>query len=347
MDAPQPRAISDVIATLPEEVYANSTARGLLWVARDLLVYAALLVALALVDTWWLLPPLWALAGLATAGLFILGHDAAHGSLFSSQRLCYAVGQFCMLPGLHVYEAWRLGHNRIHHAHTARQGMDYVWHPSTAEEFREMSRLQRLAHRFKWSWLGAGAYYGWDIWWKNMMRFEPPRKIAAGVRRDRGIVWTWAAVASLAWLGLGAWVYGSAAGAAWMWLKVFALPFVAWNYTIGWVVYVHHIAPDIAWRTKRDWDRFAGQMEGTTVLYVPRWINFFMHNIFLHVPHHVDMRIPFYHLSDAAEIIVRNFPEAVRERRYRWSDYLRTTRRCKLFDFDGGRWLGYREALSE
>ena len=346
MHTPRPQTISDVIAVLPANVYENPTARGLRWVVRDLLVYAALLAALALVDSWWLLLPLWLLAGLAISGLFILGHDAAHGSLFESKRLCYALGQLCMLPSLHVYEAWCLGHNRIHHAHTVRQSMDYVWHPVTAEEFRGMNRRERLAHRIKWSWLGAGLYYGWDIWWKSMLRFEPPRKIAADVRRDRRSVGAYAALASLVCLGLGAWSYGSAAGAAWMWFKLFGAPFLVFNYVIGWAVYVHHIAPDIVWRTRREWDRIAGQLEGTTVLHMPRWMNFFMHNIFLHVAHHVDMRIPFYQLPRASEAISSAFRGAIRERRYRLSDYIRTTRQCKLFDFDAGRWLTYREALS-
>jgi hypothetical protein len=41
---------------------------------------------------------------------------------------------------------------------------------------------------------------------------------------------------------------------------------------------------------------------------------------------------------------VANFGDVVRERRWRMSDYLRTTRACKLFDFDEGRWYTYEEA---
>ena len=50
--------------------------------------------------------------------------------------------------------------------------------------------------------------------------------------------------------------------------------------------------------------------------------------------------------ESAFQAITEAFRGAVRERRYRWLDYVRTTRRCKLFDFDAGRWLTYREALS-
>ena len=44
-------------------------------------------------------------------------------------------------------------------------------------------------------------------------------------------------------------------------------------------------------------------VEGTTNLRIPRVFNFFLHNIFVHVPHHVDARIPFHQLPAAAEAI--------------------------------------------
>jgi len=333
--------IASVIEVLPDHVYDNPTALGLLYFARDVAIYAGLVALLVAVDSPFLLVPLWIVTALAVSALFIIGHDAAHGALFSSKRLNYVIGQAAMLPSLHVYEAWVFGHNRIHHGHTVREIMDYVWHPATPEAYRAMTPMQRLMHRVKWSWLGAGVYYSWDIWWKNMMRFQAPAKIAADVKRDRGIVWAYAAVVNVGLLAAGAAVYGGLGGALWMWFKVFAVPFVLWNYVIAIAVYVHHIAPDIAWQSRREWTRFKGQMEGTTILHVPAWVNFFMHNIMLHVPHHVDMRIPFYRLPEACAAIKAHFGDVVRERDFRFSDYLRTTRACKLYDFETHSWRGY------
>ena len=76
------------------------------------------------------------------SGLFIIGHDAAHEALFKSRRLNSIVGHVAMLPSWHVYEAWVLGHNRVHHGHTVREGMDFVWHPVTPEQYAAMSRSQ-------------------------------------------------------------------------------------------------------------------------------------------------------------------------------------------------------------
>jgi omega-6 fatty acid desaturase (delta-12 desaturase) len=107
---------------------------------------------------------------------------------------------------------------------------------------------------------------------------------------------------------------------------------------------VHHIAPDIEWQPRALWTKFKGQMHGTTILRVPRVLDLFFHHIFLHVPHHVDMRIPFYRLPEAADAILRNFPDVVREKRLSLRDYLQSVRRCKLYDFDRGVWLTYGEA---
>ena len=127
--------LADVIRKIPERCYHNPTAKGLVYTARDFAVYGLIIAGLFATDTWWLLVPLWALAGLAVAGLFVLGHDAAHGALFQSKRLNTWVARTAMLPAAHVREAWALGHNRIHHGHTVQQGMDFVWHPVTVEEF--------------------------------------------------------------------------------------------------------------------------------------------------------------------------------------------------------------------
>ncbi len=291
---PQPAAtpdeptLADVIRVVPERCHRNPTAKGLAYVARDFALYGLVVVALLATDTWWILIPLWLVAG----------------ALFASKRLNRMVARAAMLPAAHVREAWDLGHNRIHHGHTVQQGMDFVWHPVTVEEWKAMPGWQRLRHRVEWSAIGAGFYYGRQVWWNKMMRFTPPEKWAARIRRDKIEVLIALAVSAVA---IGA---------------------------IGWLQH-----DSIRWHQRRAWSKFKGQMEGTTILRTPRFMTVFFHNIFVHVPHHVDMRIPFYELPAAATAIRDAFPETVRERRLSMLSYLRTTRRCKLYDFERGVWL--------
>lgn len=340
-EKPPARTLGEVIKALPPECYENPTWKGLAYLLRDWVVYGSVAAGLLWFDHPLVLIPLWLLSALAISALFILGHDAAHGALFKSARLNYVLGQLAMLPALHVYEAWVFGHNRLHHGHTVRREMDFVWHPLAPEQYAALPTWRKLLHRVEWSALGAGLYYLLEVYWKKMIWFTPPEKIRPGYRRDLAIVAGFLALQSAGLVAAGAAVYGTAAGALWMWVKVFLVPWVLWNYTIGAVVYVHHIDDAIAWHARRDWTKFKGQMEGTTIFRVPRWINFFFHNIMIHVPHHVDMRIPFYGLPRAGETILERFGDVVQERRFGLRDYLRSTRACKLYDFDRGRWTGY------
>ena len=333
---PRPTNLKPVIAGIPEHSYERSTARGLGLIVRDLVFYGVAIAGLLLTDRWYLLLPLWALAGIATAGLFVLGHDAAHGALFDSSRLNAIVGRLTMLPSLHATEVWVFGHNRVHHGHTLRQGMDFVWHPSTVAEYEAMSKFERLRHRLEWGPFGAGAYYLREVWFNKMVRFTPPTRWRRKMRTDQAIVAVFALGALAALV-----VTDGIGGGLWAWFKVVVVPFLLFCQVIGWVVYVHHIDPETRWWTRREWNKFRGQVEGTTILWGPPGWDFFFHWIMVHVPHHVDMRIPCYRLPEAAAAIKAAYPDIVIERPIRLSSYLRSTKECKLHDFETGVWHRY------
>jgi omega-6 fatty acid desaturase (delta-12 desaturase) len=128
--------------------------------------------------------------------------------------------------------------------------------------------------------------------------------------------------------------------------RVLVVPFLSFSYVIGSLVHIHHVHPDIRWWKRREWTRFKGQMDGTTILRVPPGLNFFLHWIMVHIPHHVDMRIPMYNLDLAADAIKSAYPDTVRDKPLRFRDFAANTSRCKLYDFDRGEWLTYDTALS-
>ena len=74
---------------------------------------------------------------------------------------------------------------------------------------------------------------------------------------------------------------------------------------------------------------------------IPGWLNVFWHNIFLHAAHHLDPRIPFYRLPLATAALARESDWAMRAQPLRLRAWLAATRRCKLYDFERGRWTGY------
>jgi len=289
---------------------------------------------------------LWMFAGLGVAGLFVLGHDASHGALVDSRRMNRLLARVCMAPSAHVEAAWDLGHNRIHHGYTTREGFDFVWHPTSVAEYRGLGRLYRLRHRVEWSWMGAGAYFLRAVWWEKMWRYNAPGKRHAAIVRDKivlGAVLALILVTTAVLSGFG----GGWLATLWVPVKLFVVPFLVFVQIIGWTVYVHHVSPEIRWWGRREWSQFNGQMESTTIVHVPRLVNrLWLHNIFIHVPHHVDSRIRFDHLPRAAAAITAGYPHAVRSSRLSIVAYVRTTRACKLYDFDEGHWLGYGAAAS-
>ena len=341
---PPTTSLNEVRKVIPEQCYQRSSGRASLALAQATILYLAPVLALAFTDAWWALPVLWVLAGLGVAGLFVLGHDASHGALVESRPINRMIGRLCMAPSAHVEAAWDLGHNRIHHGYTTRQGFDFVWHPLTVDDYRALGRFGRLRHRFEWSFLGSGAYYAHSVWLGKMWFFRGGGKRQGTIDRDKSVVAAVLGVAVVAAIVAGA-LTGGWVTAVWLPIKLFVIPLLVFLQIIGWTVYVHHIAPDIRWWPRREWSQFKGQMESTTVLHLPRLVNrLWMHNIMVHVPHHVDTRIPFHQLPTAARAIATAYPDTVREARSSIRRFWRSTRACKLYDFDAGHWLPYSAA---
>ncbi len=337
-------SLNEVRTAIPESCYRRSNPRAVVALVQATVLYAIPVAALAMTDTWWALLFLWPLAGLAVAGLFVLGHDASHGALFESRRVNRAVARLCMAPSAHVEAAWDLGHNRVHHGYTTRREFDFVWHPSTVDEYNAFGRFARIRHRLEWSCFGSGAYFLRVVWWDKMWRFSAPGKRHGAIVRDKLVLGSVMVLGVAGAVVLGA-IDGGLLSAIWMPIKLFVIPFLIFVQIIGWAVYVHHIAPDIRWWPRKEWSQFKGQMESTTVLHLPAIVNrLWFHNIFVHVAHHVDTRIPFHQLPAASAAIEAAYPSTVRTSRLSLRDYLKITRACKLYDFEAGRWLKYASA---
>lgn len=337
-------SLNVVREAIPEACFRRPMLRALVALSQAWVLWLLPVAALAFAHAWWMVVGLWLLAGLGVAGLFVLGHDASHGSLVESRRLNRLIARLCMAPSAHVEAAWDLGHNRVHHGYTTRQGFDFVWHPVTAQEYSAMSRWGRLQHRFEWSFVGSGVYFLRTVWWQKMWRFNADGKRRRVIVRDKVELTAVAAVVLAGAVVVGA-LTGGWTQAIWLPVKMFVVPFLLFVQIIGWIVYVHHVGTDIRWWKPKEWTQYKGQMESTTIMRMPRLMNrLWLHNIMVHVPHHVDVRLPFHQLPKAAKAIRAAFPDTVREIRYSWRDYLRTTRACKIYDFDRGQWMGYRAA---
>ena len=259
-----------VIRVIPEAAYDNPTWKGLAYFARDLVIYGVVVRALVLTDNPFLLVALWVLA--VAGGGRPVHHrprrrprgavQVAAGSTRSSATSRCCRRGTSTRPGCSATTASTT-------ATPSARAWTSCGIPSPPEQYSAMSTFGRLRHRVEWSWWGAGAYYLREIWLNKMITFNPPAKWAKAIRRD--LIFMCAGVglgmALFGWLGWA--IYGSVAGVVWMIVKVVVIPFLGFNFVIGSVVHVHHVQPDIRWYPRREWTKFRGQMEGTTILRAP------------------------------------------------------------------------------
>src|ERR1700738_4314392 len=89
----------------------KSNGLALAIVAADVVIYVVLTWGAVAYQSW----VLGTLAGAAIAMLFVVGHDACHGSFTASQRLNLWIGRIAFLPSLTPFRAWEFGHNQTHH----------------------------------------------------------------------------------------------------------------------------------------------------------------------------------------------------------------------------------------
>src|SRR5947207_13618022 len=86
--------------------------------AADCAMYAICTVAAAAHLGWFVRFLAGTAAGVLLAVLFVVGHDACHGSFTSRRFLTAVIGRVAFLPTFTPFGEGRLSHNLIHHVYT-------------------------------------------------------------------------------------------------------------------------------------------------------------------------------------------------------------------------------------
>lgn len=320
---------------------SKSTLVPLLLLALDFTLFFGAITATVWVDAW-VGKVLWGMvAGFVIGRLFILGHDACHQSLTPHRRLNRVLGRLAFLPSMTPYSLWDIGHNLVHHGQTNLKGFDFVWAPFSVDEFQHLSPARRLLERIYRSGWAPGLYYFLEMWWKRMYF---PTKTYMGARRP---VFLWDGILvttfGLLWIGLLAWAATALGESLWLTLLTgFVVPFLFWNFMIGFVVYGHHTHTAVAWYdNKTEWMR-AQPFVSTTVHLIFRFkVGALMHHIMEHTAHHLDMGIPLYRLKEAQQFLEEHLPGRIIVQHFSWKWYFKTARLCKLYDFKRKCWLDF------
>jgi omega-6 fatty acid desaturase (delta-12 desaturase) len=341
--------VKEVRANFLEEDRQKSTFKGFTIFIVPAMLYVAAFIGLLRTSGW--VPKLACAAVVAACidMLFLIGHDACHQALTPNVRLNRIIGRLAFLPSLHPFSQWDHGHNSLHHGWTNVRGWDPTFVPFSKEDYDRLSPARRWMERMYRSPLGVGMYYLIENWGKyavapdierlpknhkrihtidrmmvaGYLVFQISMMVLFGQANTLGIHSS--VLANLALIGFG-----------------FVIPFLFWNWSMGFVVYQHHTHPDVPWFGDReDWTFFAGQVGCVVHVELPWPIELFLHNILDHTAHHVDPKIPLYNLPDAQKRLEAAYPEEIKIVPWTFGGYFKTLRTCRLYDYQKHQWLDW------
>ena len=272
-------------------------------------------------------------AGVLLAVLFVIGHDACHGSFTSRRWLNLSVGRIAFLPTLTPFSTWELSHNLTHHVYTNLKQLDYVWTPLSKREYDALPKRRRRLERVYRHPVGLALYYPIEIWWKRL--FFPSRRC---VQPRRKIYFADSALCAGAFLlGFGL-IAGNGLAAV---LFAMAWPFAVWSWLMSWALLAQHTHPEVPWfDDESQWRAAQAQTRVTVHVIAPRPLNFLLHRIMEHTAHHLDVTVPLYRLAAAQEELERECADIVVEH---WTprSFLQHLRVCKLYDYTRRQWLDF------
>jgi omega-6 fatty acid desaturase (delta-12 desaturase) len=309
------------------------------------------------------------LLAILTAGfairMFIIFHDAGHGSFFPSKTANDWIGRFTGVFLLTPYYSWRHSH-AIHHATSGdldRRGTGDIW-TLTYDEFHTMPRWKQLAYRVyrnPFIIFVIGPAIDFIVLQRFCPSNQPDARERTSVRHTNLAILAVVIVCSLL-AGLTASPipanpeqgFATALGQSFLTglgiVVAVYFPVIVTASIVGvWMFYVQHQYEDVYWERHENWDFAAAALHGSSFYKLPKVLQWFTGNIGFHHIHHLSPRIPNYKLEECHESdeLFRNI-----EPMTFWSS-LRSMH-VRLWDEDHHKLIGYKregegseEALKE
>ncbi|KAF8067655.1 fatty acid desaturase-domain-containing protein [Lyophyllum atratum] len=244
--------------------------------------------------------------GMVWAGIFCLGHDAGHGTLFESSKVNNTVGFILHTWLLIPYYAWRSTHH-AHHKATASMERDENYVPYTRSEYNlpdekkatkfdyaevfEETPIVTLVRMLVMQGLGWWLYLAKNTMGSKMYppgtnHFSPESPLFKKEQRNSIIISNISLAAMSALL-----MYVGPGLVA----RYYLAPYILTNHWIVMFTYLHHSDPTIPHYRKSEWSFLRGAA-ATVDRPLLGWMGrFFFHNISHdHVAHHFFIKAPFY-----------------------------------------------------
>lgn len=342
-----PQSMKAILACIPEHCLRPNTLRA---VGTIVLVVLQVAVSIAFAAyVWqfesamlWLVS--WLISGTTLTSVFVLAHDCAHYAFFRRKWMNVWLGHIAMVPVLYPFYAWKYAHD-AHHTYTNQLN-------DTHDLYGENTWLLETVDQYNGS-PDAAPMPRWLYWISRVMIIVGPVlylfRFLLQARRfrpthRRKVIRSYLFMALFV-PALAAVVYFSS-GSQWLALLHFwLLPSLVMQAWLVVYTYVQHVAVELGYYQPSEWTPFRARAMSTLNVYMPRIIGFLHLNLHLHLAHHLEARIPCYHLPEANVAVLRSpYGAYVTEMRFSFAYLYRQWRACKLWDVTNQRYASFADA---
>ncbi|KAJ7504425.1 delta-12 fatty acid desaturase [Mycena galericulata] len=337
--SPPKVTLAEVRSAVPKHLFEKNTARGCLYVARDLICafvvyklgwlidsssstlvprFGIPLIASVLIK-WVLWILYWYAQGIILAGWWCMAHEAGHGTLSNHNWINHVVGfslhSFLLTP----FYSWRASHH-AHHKATMSIERDENYVPRTRKDYglpaESLAKLCDYHEIFEDTPIYTllriviMQIFGWPMYlFTNALgsprhpRFTNHFLPSSAIFKPRQRNYILVSDAAIGLMGYALYIWTRQVGFAYF-LKLYFVPFLCVNHWIVMLTYLHHCDPTVPYFRRKQWSFLRGAIS-TVDRPLLGWAGrFFLHNVSHdHVSHHLFSSIPFYNQPMVTEHI--------------------------------------------
>lgn len=233
--------------------------------------------------------------------LFILFHDCTHLSFFKTKKGNQIAGHIFSMFVFTPYTTWQASHNRHHGTvgNLDERGVGDVW-TMTVDEYLSSSKPKQFLYKFYRHPIFL--FFVAPFFLFSIMNRLPSKKFntKAQNRSRRFTNMSILAIAIVVSMTLGLKYY-----------LLIQLPVLFFSSVMGvWMFFVQHQFEDVYWARHEAWDFAKAAIEGSSFYKLPIVLDWITGHIGFHHIHHLNPRIPNYHLracySDIHEFKTNN-----------------------------------------
>ena len=292
---------------------------------------------------WMLFPIAWFVMGFVFTSLFVLGHDCAHESFTGNKKLNSLLGHILFIPTFYPYYAWKYSH-AAHHQHTNELYtlantvyFDNAWVPMTVNQYRSLKKkspTRAFAYKITRIFIPLGSLI------HNVVYHYYPSKFKTDHKSN--VLFSYIILSVLGSI-IAAIIY-YATNSIFAICHFWFIPSLFFQFWMSLYTFLHHTSEGMSFYPKEEWNQYRGQIKSTTNYKMPRILSTLHFHIDIHIPHHLNIKIPSYMLLAAqSDLNMSKYSEDIQEEKFTWKHYFKTIKECNLWDESKNRYVRFSE----